>query len=219
MSWQDRKRELRESFLKDGYVMLKGFLSADEVKEVYVNLERFVRDVIPTLDREQVYYEDVNDPSTIKQVPKLAEHDDYFRRWHTQGRCRELAEALLGAPVVPQAMQFFNKPPGVGQPTPAHQDGYYFMLTPCEALTMWLALEEVDQENGCVRYVKGSNHRGMRPHGRTDTLGFSQGITDYGEDDKAGEIAFVAGPGDLLVHHAMTVHRADFPPPSILHFV
>lgn len=49
----------------------------------------------------------------------------------------------------------------------------------------------------------------MRPHGRTKTLGFSQGITDYGDEDLAAELSFPAQAGDLLIHHAMTVHRAD----------
>ena len=75
---------------------------------------------------------------------------------------------------------------------------------------MWLALDEVDEENGCVRYVPGSHRRGMREHGSTGTLGFSQGITDFpNADDKEHEIACPASPGDLLAHHAMTIHRAD----------
>ena len=132
------------------------------------------------------------------------------------GRCavlesvKQLAELLLQGPVAGKNMQYFNKPPQIGKATPPHQDGYYFMLDPCEALTMWLALEEVDEENGCVRYVRGSHRRGLRPHGRTQTLGFSQGVTDYGTpQDLADEVAFPAQPGDLLVHNAMTIHRAD----------
>ena len=75
---------------------------------------------------------------------------------------------------------------------------------------MWLALEEVDEENGCVRYVRGSHLKAMRPHGRTKTAGFSQGITDYGTDnDRSNEVAIPATAGDLLIHHAMTIHRAD----------
>ena len=111
---------------------------------------------------------------------------------------------------MPKNMQYFNKPPGIGQPTPPHQDGYYFMLAPCEAVTMWFALEDVDEENGCVRYVPGSHKHGMREHARTQTLGFSQGIVDYPTvADRESELAFPAKPGDLLVHHALTIHRAD----------
>ena len=126
-------------------------------------------------------------------------------------RAEAVAAVLLGGEVNREAnnSQYFNKPPKEGLATPPHQDGYYFKLEPCEALTMWLALEEVDEENGCVRYVKGSHLRGMRPHGRSGTLGFSQGITDYGTDeDKANEIGFHAQAGDLLVHQAMMIHLA-----------
>ena len=117
---------------------------------------------------------------------------------------------LLGGEVTCQNMQYFNKPPRIGKPTPAHQDGYYFKLEPCEALTMWMALEPVDEENGCVRYIPQSHKRGMRQHGSTGTLGFSQGITDFPTvEDAKNEIGFPAQPGDLLAHHALTIHRAD----------
>ena len=75
---------------------------------------------------------------------------------------------------------------------------------------MWLALDDVDENNGCVRYVKGSNHKGMRDHSTTGTLGFSQGITEYGNDeDIKNEIAISAKKGDLIVHDSLTIHRAD----------
>ena len=83
------------------------------------------------------------------------------------------------------------------------------MREPNEALMMWLALDVVDEKNGCVRYVPGSHRAGVRPHARTGVLGFSQGITDFGPADLQKEVAFPARPGDLLVHHALTIHRAD----------
>jgi phytanoyl-CoA hydroxylase len=82
---------------------------------------------------------------------------------------------------------------------------------------MWLALDEVDEENGCLRYVPGSHLRGIRKHGRTATLGFSQGIVDYGPDDFATEQPISAKPGDLLIHHGETIHRADANRSSVRH--
>jgi phytanoyl-CoA hydroxylase len=140
----------------------------------------------------------------------MGDVDPWFQQVFTTGKFRETAEQLLRGPVVPKNMQYFNKPPGIGQPTPPHQDGYYFMLDPCEAITMWLALDDVDEENGCVRYVRGSQRSGLREHQRTQTLGFSQGIVNYPNGrDLANEVAMPAQAGDLLVHHAMTIHRAD----------
>ena len=208
--WQDQPQQALQSFTRDGYVALTGFLSADEVAETRAAVARLIRDRVPHLAREQVFYEELGQPDTLKQILGLYNHDSYFKRLMFGSKFEKLAELLLQGPVVGKNMQYFNKPPKIGKATPPHQDGYYFMLDPCEALTMWLALEEVDEENGCVRYVRGSHLLPLRPHGRTKTLGFSQGVTDYGTpQDLAAEVAFPAQPGDLLIHNALTIHRAD----------
>lgn len=209
LDWQNDPQAVLNLFKQDGFIVLPGFLDSAEVEAVYTNLNRFITEVMPTLPTQQVYYEDLAQPDTLKQIQQVHNHDAYFEGLY-HGKFERLAELLLEGGVDGKNMQYFNKPPLIGQPTPPHQDGYYFMLNPCEALTMWLALDEVDEENGCVRYVRGSRDRGMRPHGRTQTLGFSQGIIDYGTaEDQANEVFFPARPGDLLVHHAMTIHRAD----------
>jgi len=201
---------LKTQFDALGYVFQPSFQDTAQVAEIDSNLERFIKTVVPTLPAEQVFYEDKSDRSSLKQIQKLNEHDDFFFKLMNAGPFRRLAETLLGTDVTCVNLQYFNKPAGIGQPTPAHQDGYYFKLTPCEAVTMWMALEPVDEENGCVRYVPQSHKRGMRTHGKTGTLGFSQGIVDYpSELDSKEEIGFPANPGDLLAHHALTIHRAD----------
>ena len=208
--WQEQPTQALEAFTCDGYIALTGFLNSDQVAEVREEVARFISEKIPNLPREQVFYETLGQSETLKQIVGLFGHDTYFERLMFGSRFERLAELLLQGPVVGKNMQYFNKPPLIGKATPPHQDGYYFMLKPCEALTMWLALEDVNEENGCVRYVRGSHRRGLRPHGRTQTLGFSQGVTDYGTpQDVADEVAFPAKPGDLLVHNAMTIHRAD----------
>ena len=208
--WKKKPELALEGFTRDGYVALTGFLTPDQVAQTKEAVARFISERLPQVPREKVFYEELGQSQTLKQIVGLFSHDPYFERLMFGSQFELLAELLLQGPVVGENMQYFNKPPQVGKATPPHQDGYYFMLKPCEALTMWLALEQVDEENGCVRYVRGSHRRGLRPHGRTKTLGFSQGVTDYGTpQDLADEVAFPAQPGDLLVHNAMTIHRAD----------
>jgi phytanoyl-CoA hydroxylase len=71
-----------------------------------------------------------------------------------------------------------------------------------------MALDPVDDENGCLRYVPGSHQEGIRPHGRSNVLGFSQGILDYGPADVAREVQIHLQPGDVVAHHGETIHRA-----------
>ncbi len=202
-------QQLIEDFRRDGFVAIPGFLNQREVGELNQNVARYLVDVAPRMPLEEVFYEDKSDKTTLKQLQRLFKYDEYFHAMMFGGRFEQLAATLLRHEVRGVNMQYFNKPPGVGQPTPAHQDGFYFMLEPNEAVTMWLALEDVDEENGCVRYLPGSHLKGIRPHGRTQTLGFSQGLLDYSSEDERNEVAFPARAGDLLVHHALTVHRAD----------
>ena len=196
-------------FQQDGFVVLRKYLNADEVSEMLDQVQRFVDDVIPTLSAEEAFYEEKSRPETLKQIHRMCEHDSFFADQMTGDRFRPLAESLLQTEVVVKNMQFFNKPPEIGKPTPPHQDGYYFMLEPNEALTMWLALDDVDEQNGCVRYLASSHLSGMRPHGKSGTLGFSQGISNYNETDLENETAIHAEPGDLIIHHSMTIHRAN----------
>ena len=44
--------------------------------------------------------------------------------------------------------------------------------------------------------------------GRPRYSAFSQGVTDYGEADYAGEVPVPAEPGDVVIHHWQMVHRA-----------
>lgn len=201
--------ELTARFRERGYVALEGFLNSGEVDELRGEIARYVAAVAPSAPSSDVFFEVKGDSATLKQLVRMHEHDPWFAALLTAGRFPALAAELLGAPAVPKNLQYFNKPPGVSTPTPPHQDGFYFMLTPNEALTMWLALDDVDESNGCVRYVAGSHLGGVRPHGKTGVLGFSQGILDYSEGDREREAAIAARPGDLLVHHSLTIHRAE----------
>jgi len=205
----EEESQIIESYNRDGFISISSFFDADKLEEIGFELSRFQKQVMPSLGSSEVYYEDKGNSKSLKQIQRMHQHDSFFFDL-INDKPRRLAEVLLGEAVLPKNLQYFNKPPLIGLATPPHQDGYYFMLEPCCALTMWLALDVVDEENGCVRYVRGSHKKGMRLHERTQTLGFSQGITDFGtEDDMGNEIVCRAKPGDLLAHQAMTVHRAD----------
>ena len=195
-------------FKEDGFVAIPEFCNQVELSSIESALVHFIDVRISQLPPEEVFYEDKAKPETLKQIQRMHEHDDFFDEFFN-GKPKALAEELLGEPVLGKNLQFFNKPPGIGQATPAHQDGHYFMLQPCHAVTMWMALDDVDEENGCVRYLRGSHLDGMRPHERTQTLGFSQGIANFGKNETREEVSCPAKPGDLLAHHALTVHWAD----------
>jgi phytanoyl-CoA hydroxylase len=202
----------KADFDRDGFVLLRGWLSAEEAAEVNDNVDRFIDEVLPGAPETTAFYEDKDDPSSIKRLQNMVTLDPWFHDLFYSERFHGLAAHLLGDGARGKNLQWFNKPARVGGITPAHQDGFYFMLEPNEAITLWLALDEIDEETGCIRYVRGSHRDGMRPHQRSNVVGFSQGLPDYGDDDRAREEPIRAQPGDLFAHHSMTIHRADANP-------
>ncbi|MDN3688778.1 phytanoyl-CoA dioxygenase family protein [Cyclobacterium jeungdonense] len=202
-------QKLTQQFLSDGYLYLPGFLSRTQVDEINETLAAFIQHQLSDMAPEHVKYEVPGDPGSLKMLQDLQAYSPLFERLLLDSSFSQLAETVLGEQVVGKTLEYFNKPAKIGKATPPHQDGYYFMLEPMSAVTMWLALEEVDEQNGWVSYVKGSHKKGMRPHGATQTVGFSQGIVDFGQpSDLEDEVFFPAKPGDLLLHHALTIHRA-----------
>ena len=199
----------KREFDQNGFTVLRGFMQPDEIDHINTELKRYIADVLPGLPDTAGFYEDTADPSTLMRLQTMCDYDDFFHALYYSERMMSLSSLLMDGPVRGKNMQWFNKLPAGGKETPPHQDGFYFMLEPNEALTLWLSQDSVDEENGCVRYIPGSHKGGMRPHQRTSILGFSQGISDFSGQDIASEIPICTEPGDLIAHHCLTVHRAD----------
>ena len=188
----------RLSYERHGFVIVRQLLGDADFMELRANLDRYVREVVPTLPDTDAFYQDRARPETLKQLHRM-DRDPFFREYMRHPKWTALAEALVGEPVSTDPPQWFNKPPGTNHVTPPHQDNYYACFVPPNMVTMWLALDDVDAENGCLRYVAGSHRRGFRAHAKSRILGFSQGITDYAADDFTREVAIHRGQATWLL--------------------
>ena len=202
------EREI-EDFRRDGFCVFPQYFMPSRLAEVEANLQRYVREVVPALNTPGAMYEDVGEPNSLFRLEKLEQNDAFFRNLESDPAFAELAGKLLDDAAVPHGTHMFAKAPLIGAGTPPHQDGYYFKLEPNNALTFWLAIDRADDENGCVRYVAGSHQDGLRPHAKSQSFGFSLGITDFGAADSDLERAVILDPGDMIAHHSLTIHRTD----------
>lgn len=203
MSDYNRYRDL---FDEQGYIHISGFLTEEECLAAERHIDSYVRDIAPTLPKTEVMYDDYERPETLKRISRL-QLDPFFEEMRSQSKFTELARALLQDEVVVQSMQYFNKPPE-GDATPAHQDGYYFCLVPNEAITFWVSLDDVDEENGALHYVAGSHKVGILPHKPSSVIGFSQGLAAADLSEFGEERTCPVKRGDVLIHHSRLIHLA-----------
>lgn len=78
----------------------------------------------------------------------------------TDRRIVAYVKDLLGENVVAWGSHYFCKLPGDGKTVGWHQDAGYWPLTPSKAVTVWLAIDDADVENACMKFIPGSHHFG-----------------------------------------------------------
>lgn len=114
---------------------------------------------------------------------------------------------LLGDDIIGWGSHFFCKMPGDGKAVAWHQDASYWPLTPSKTVTVWLAIDQADLGNGCMKFVAGSQmvgHLTYRPSSEADHNVLNQSIDNaeqYGavinDELEAGRFSIHS---DLLLH-------------------
>ena len=190
---------------RNGVVTVRGLLSDDEVQSLRDGLSDYVKRHLRSLPSEDFVLE--ADGASVRNLWRLDTHSDFFRSFSRQSDLIELVRPLVRGDPLVMGAESFNKPARVGSTVPPHQDNAYFCLKPPDALTLWIALDAVTEENGPVRYLPGSHRQGLRPHTPSGVEGNSMGLIDdvSGEETYTGLLA----PGDALIHHCEIIHSSS----------
>ncbi|MXY80582.1 MAG: phytanoyl-CoA dioxygenase family protein, partial [Gemmatimonadetes bacterium] len=81
---------------RDGFVLVRNFLPPDELKDLTAQVDRYVREVVPTLPDQAAFYQDKDRPETLKQLQHMGKYDAFFSEYRDQPRWRALAQTLIG---------------------------------------------------------------------------------------------------------------------------
>ena len=112
---------------------------------------------------------------------------------------------LLGDDVVAWATHYFCKLPGDGKAVSFHQDASYWGLTPAKTVTVWLALDDTDEENGAMQFLPGSHKVGHIPWKESSEESvLNQQIEDISIFDKPFSNNLKAG--EFSLHSSLLVH-------------
>lgn len=137
---------------------------------------------VSALFRDLVFNERIGE-----EVAQLANTDE-LRIWHDQ-------------------IQY--KPPSDGGFNHWHQDSPYWpILTPMDMVTAWVALDDVDESNGCMSMVPGSHHWGDAIdflHSDAVRADFFRLPPSYQGHPVEARLCPV-GKGEIHFHHSMTWH-------------
>ena len=178
--------QLRADFQRDGCLILRNFASEQELQEIESHLA-FVWD---KLNYERSSSKHSKFAGVIKNMNAV---DPWFANQLISGRQASLIRDLLEDDLEPATAAFFERIPGEKAGINPHYDavGHRRM-----GATIWIALDQADQQNGCLFYAKGSH-----------TQVFESGLDLQGFDrDTTGAIPIEIKRGDAAIHSSRTVH-------------
>ena len=200
----------------NGYVVVRGLFSAEEAQTYSRHYEamRVREQAASGVWNNGLDINDETDP--LKIYPRIMQphrRDETSLQWLLDERINHALTAFLnGEPYAVQTM-FYFKPPGArGQAL--HQDQYYLRVQPGTCMAAWMAVDDCDADNGCIRVVPGSQNWPLLCLTEADTeVSFTDVTVPLPEGEielpvpmKAGDVLFFNGQ---IVHGSLPNTTAD----------
>src|SRR5262245_41144699 len=150
-------------YQRDGFVVLRGFFSAEEIEPLRMSCladPMVGGNLVAIADsqgnaQEVVSWTEMSD-DLVGVIPRMA-------------RVVQAAAALVGRPVYHWHSKLSMKAPGSAGRWDWHQDYAYWYHEGClfpDMATCTIAVDRAFPANGCLRLVKGSHHLGRMEHPR-----------------------------------------------------
>lgn len=198
--------QLVADYERDGVVLIRQFLNAEEVAAVRAELERYIRDDLSAQPVDARTFE--KDEKTVRNLWRLEKYNEWFRDLGERADIRALVAPLVHGEPVLVGVETFNKPARIGSGVPYHQDNAYFCQTPPDMLTVWVAIDAVTEANGPVFFVKGSHWDGMQPTKPSGVRGNSIGMAAPSQVPQSEQFCGLLAPGDATIHQCETIHHS-----------
>ena len=203
---------LAATFVSDGYLHVPTFAKADEVS--------FIRGKLEAMWSSQVVFDqgyqfdlvgddDENNAMAFPQIIHPSTFAPDLLKTNFFSQAQALARELLGPKARFSSDHALLKKPLIGPETPWHQDqGFRDPAFKYEEVSIWLALQPTDPENGCMKFMRGSHEWGVLPHRPLNGNEKVHAIECIGKFNADEAVSCPLPSGGCTVHGGLTLHAA-----------
>ncbi|SJZ87002.1 phytanoyl-CoA hydroxylase [Enhydrobacter aerosaccus] len=224
-----------ESYERDGFAILKRFLSAEECDTLQRRAAALVADFEPaaartvfsTQDQRHArdryfqesgeairffFEEEATNEPTERGLNKIGhalhDLDPVFDRLSRLPRLAALARELgIVQPLLLQSMYIF-KQPHIGGEVGWHQDATYLHTDPVTVTGFWFALDDADRDNGCLLASPGGHRGSLRQRFHRQGEEFVTTVLDRTPWPAHEPIALEVPRGSLVILHGLLPHAS-----------
>ena len=197
-------QQLIDQFRRDGYLPVGPVITADELAEARTAYDRiFGATEKPSSYRDLGERKDGQSKGAVLQIIDMWKLDDVFKRLLFKAETLDIIESLLGTPDIRLFHdQALYKPALHGDEVPWHQDNGYWKFDPPNAISLWMALDDADTSNGCMRFIAGSHKGGQAGHVQREFVSVL-----HADADESLATPVPVAAGSAVIHHCQTLHN------------
>lgn len=155
-------------FRRDGFLSIAAITTAEELDSLRDAYDRLFEEARGWKDGSLFDLADVDRGAAAARSPQLlnpSRFEPLLRDILFRANALAMSRQLLGAKADLVFEHAIRKPPKIGAATAWHQDeAFYAAYTNYRAITVWMPLQDVSVENGCMLYVPGSHRDALLTH-------------------------------------------------------
>jgi len=177
----------------DGYIAPIDVLSKDEAEEV----------------RNEIEYIEKKWPDELEGLGRNYAHliSPVLDKVSHNSKILDAVESIIGKDILVCGTTLFIKNPDQKGFVSFHQDAKYIGLEPHNWVTGWVAITDSNEENGCMRMLKGSHKEDLKFHNQkfdeNNLLTRGQTVENVPINETT---PVILKAGQLSLHHPQIVH-------------
>ena len=180
--------EEHEKYAKDGFFIRSDAFDIYEIDALRDRIEDLVElietsDVLTEKEKQAILKRNagtdaISGPASLNGITRLHRFSALVRSHIRDPRRLDAVTEIVGRDLFCPNDLYFFKPPGTGRPIAWHQDSWYFRNTYVSSvgdaidqatIGTWLALDDADEENGCLWVIPGSHRLGIIDHSEVES--------------------------------------------------
>ncbi|WP_286885406.1 phytanoyl-CoA dioxygenase family protein [Aneurinibacillus sp. UBA3580] len=192
--------------IRDGYTILKNVFNKEQLQ-----------DVCSLIDEVIEYAEkDLIDPFKMFYLGHRPDQGVLYDLYQRHPEFRDMAQnkiildtlqQVLGEDIFIYENSMVYKPKGKRNGVPWHQDFISRRTEPIKYI-VWIALDKITKDNGCLKVIPGSHRLGFLPwHTVKGETHHDRVNKEYVDESKAEYVELEVG--DVLIFHMLLLHSSD----------
>lgn len=157
-----------EFFQTNGFLALPQLSTPEEIEMMRQSYDRIFNQQAGREQGDQFDLAGTDEDGKPAALPQILNPSKYAPElWDTFARANalEVVRALMGPEMQAQSDHAIFKPAKQGAPTPWHQDeAYWNPDMEYRSMSVWIPLQDVDAENGCMQFIAGSHQTEIAAH-------------------------------------------------------